>query len=59
VYIVAAIGSEGKYDVYEMNSDGSDSRNITPSYFPINFLCHSAVYSSDDAGIFFVGEWWE
>ncbi len=34
VYIVGAIGNEGKYDIYLMNSDGSENRNITPDYFP-------------------------
>ena len=59
VYIVAAINDEGKYDIYLMNSDGTDIQNITPDYFPSNFLCHSPVFAKDDAKIFFIGEWWE
>ena len=59
VYVVAAIGSEGKYDIYMMNSNGSDNANINPDYFPPDFLCHSPVFSYDDSKIFFIGEWWE
>ena len=59
VLIVAAIGGEGKYDIYRMNSDGSNLRNIVPDYFPDEFLCHVATFSSDDSLIYFIGEWWE
>lgn len=59
VYLVAAINSDGKYDIYMMNSDGMNNRNITPDYFPAAFLCHSPIFSMDDSKIFFVGEWWE
>ena len=58
-YLVAAIGSEGKYDIYTMNSDGTQARNITPDYFPAAFLCHTPVFSIDDSRIFFVGQWWD
>jgi len=59
VYIVAGISNEGKYDIYQMNSDGTNNRNITPDYFPDAFLCNTPVFSSDDQKVFFVGEWWE
>jgi len=59
VYIVAAINGEGKYDIYLMNSDGTNNRNTTPDYFPADFLCHSPVFSKDDSKIFFTGQWWE
>ena len=59
VFVVGAIGSEGKYDIYIMNSDGSNITNINPDYFPLNFLCHTPVFSADDSKIFFIGEWWE
>ncbi|MFC2134913.1 TolB family protein [Bacteroidota bacterium] len=59
VYIVAAIGTEGKYDIYMMNSNGSDNHSIMPSYFPAEFLCHLAMFSIDDTKIYFLGEWWE
>ncbi len=58
VYIVAAIGQAGQYDLYMMNADVTDNRNITPDYFPPQFLCHWAVFSNDDSSIFFIGEWW-
>ncbi len=59
VYIVAAINGVGKYDIYMMNSNGTENHNITPDYFPADFLCHSPVFSKDDSSIFFVGEWWK
>jgi hypothetical protein len=58
VYLVGAIGNEGKYDIYIMNSDGSENRNITPEYFPVDFLCHDPIFSKDDSKIFFIGEWY-
>lgn len=58
IYIVSAIGSEGKFDLYSVNPDGSDNKDITPSYFPPEFLIHSAIFSSDDTKVFFIGEWW-
>jgi len=58
VYLLGAIGTEGKYDISIMNSDGSENRNITPEYFPADFLCHDPIFSSDDAAIFFIGEWY-
>jgi len=57
-YIVAAIGNEGMYDIWVMNYDGSNNRNITPDYFPRGFLCHTPVFSEDDSRIFFIGQWW-
>ena len=59
VYIVSAIGDTGKYDIYIMNADGTDSHNVTPGYFPAQFLCHWAVFANDDNDIYFIGEWWE
>jgi len=59
VFIVSGIDDLGKYDLYSMNSDGTNIRDITPEYFPNVFLCHSAVFSNDDSIIYFVGEWWE
>jgi len=58
VYIVAAIGNTGQYDLYMMNADGTENRNITPQYFPPEFLCHWAVFSTDDKAVYFIGEWW-
>jgi Tol biopolymer transport system component len=59
VYLVTAVGENGKYDIYTMNADGTESQDINPDYFPAAFLCHSPIFSSDDSKIFFVGEWWE
>jgi len=58
VYIVSAVGSEGRYDLYMMNADGGDNRNITPAYYPQVFLCHNAVFSHDDTKVYFIGQWW-
>jgi len=58
VYVVAAVGDQGKYDLYLMNADGTSSRDITPDYFPQEFLCHSPIFSKDDSRIFFIGQWW-
>jgi dipeptidyl aminopeptidase/acylaminoacyl peptidase len=58
VYIVSAIGATGQYDLYTMNVDEKEIRNITPPYFPPEFLCHWAVFSNDDKEIYFIGEWW-
>ena len=58
VYIVAAIGATGLYDLYMMKADGTENRNITPQYFPPEFLCHWAIFSNDDTATYFIGEWW-
>jgi dipeptidyl aminopeptidase/acylaminoacyl peptidase len=58
VYVVTAIGTTGQYDLCLTNDDGTENRNITPSYFPPEFLCHWAVFSSDVTAIYFIGEWW-
>ena len=55
VYIVAAIGATGQYDLYMMKADGTENRNITPQYFPPEFLCHWAIFSNDDTAIYFIG----
>jgi Tol biopolymer transport system component len=59
VYGVAAIGNEGKYDMYMMEADGSTNHNITPEYFTSNFLCNSPIFSQDDSEIYFIGQWYE
>ena len=59
VYLVSAIDDVGTYDIHMMRADGSDNRSITPGYFPPSFLCHSPIFSADDATVYFVGEWWE
>ena len=59
VYVVGAIEGEGKYDMYMIYSDGSNITDITPGYFPSEFLCHTPVFSADDSKVFFIGQWWE
>jgi Tol biopolymer transport system component len=59
VYVVAAIEDVGQFDFYLMNSDGSDDHNITPSWFPPEFLCHTAIFSANDEIVYFIGEWWD
>ena len=59
IYILAAIGDTGRYDLCMMNSDGTDNRVITPEYFPEDFLCRNAIFSLDDSEIYFIGQWWE
>jgi Tol biopolymer transport system component len=58
LYVVAAAGDEGKYDIYSMNADGTDNHDITPDYYPAAFLCHSPIFSKDDSRIYFIGQWW-
>jgi Tol biopolymer transport system component len=58
-YVVAAMGTEGMYDIYVMNADGTNNHRVTPDYFPAGFLCHSPIFSADDTKIYFVGQWWE
>ncbi|MGQ9834220.1 MAG: hypothetical protein ACUVRJ_10585, partial [Candidatus Villigracilaceae bacterium] len=48
-----------RYDMYIMNASGTDNHNITPEYFPAEFLVHNAAFSKDDSKIYFIGEWWQ
>ncbi|MBN1135357.1 MAG: PD40 domain-containing protein [Anaerolineae bacterium] len=57
-YIIAAIGQAAAYDLYMTSADGAETRDVTPPYFPSDFLCRSVVFSRDDTVIYFVGEWW-
>jgi Tol biopolymer transport system component len=59
VYTISAVSDQGEYDAYVMDTDGRNSHSIMPDYFPNAFLVHQAIFSKDDTGIFFVGEWWE
>lgn len=58
LFMVSAIDDAGQYDIYMMNRDGTEIRNITPGYFPNNFLCHWAIFGEGDTEIYFLGEWW-
>jgi Tol biopolymer transport system component len=57
VFMVGAISGAGKYDIYMMNADGTNNRDITPGYFPDEFLCHNAVFSNDDSKVYLIGQW--
>jgi len=59
LYLVSAMENEGMYDIFLISSNGADNQNITPDYFPDNFLCHDPIFSIDDSKVFFIGEWWE
>jgi len=59
VYLVSAIDTEGRYDVYTVYSDGTDMRDLTSDLFPQSFLAHCPIFSLDDSRIYFVGEWWD
>lgn len=59
VYILATIDEDGKFELHLMKADGSEKANITPGYFPPDFLCHNAVFSADDSKIYFIGQWWQ
>lgn len=59
VRIPAATGTEGECYVCAVDSDGSNSRNITPDYSPRSLLCHSAMFSKDDSKVYFTGQWWK
>ena len=41
-----------------MNADGSENQNITPDYYPADFLCHDPIFSKDDSIVYFIGEWY-
>jgi hypothetical protein len=41
------------------SGSGVSGGSEAPDYFPDEFLCHVATFSSDDSLIYFIGEWWE
>jgi Tol biopolymer transport system component len=59
VYEVAAIGSNGVFDIYVSNAAGTENINVTPDYFPENFLCHSPMFYDNNSKIIFLGEWYD
>lgn len=58
LFIRAASGDIGLYDLYTMDSDGTNIVLRNPSFIPDNFLIHWARYSPDPTRIFLVGQWW-
>lgn len=59
LFIVAAIEGRGVYDLYTMNSDGSEVKLRTPENVPPEFLIHCARYANDSLTVYLVGQWWE
>ncbi len=59
VYEVAAIGSNGVFDIYVSNAAGTENINVTPDYFPEIFLCHSPMFYDNNSKIIFLGEWYD
>jgi hypothetical protein len=57
-YVVAAMNGVGAYDIHVVGSDGSGDRDVSPAFFPPEFLCHGVTFSPDDATLYFIGEWW-
>jgi Tol biopolymer transport system component len=58
VYIVTAANGAGQYDAYTILPDGRENTNITPGFFPPQFLIHSAVFGGSETMLYFIGEWW-
>ena len=59
VFIVSAVGNEGRYDIWLVDADGSNRRDITPGYVPEGFLCHCPLFDPSGDTVWFIGEWWE
>jgi Tol biopolymer transport system component len=59
VFLVSAVGTEGRYDIWLMDADGSNRRDITPEYVPDDFLCHCPLFDASGDTVWFIGEWWE
>ena len=60
IYLVSAKGTEGAYDIYRINADGTGMVDLTSDLFSLEFLVHSPVYAPEGS-IYFVGQWygWE
>lgn len=58
IYLVSAMGEEGRYDIFRINVDGTGSTDLTSDLFPPGFLAHHPIYAGDDSSIYFVGQWW-
>jgi len=57
VYIVSAVGLEGRYDLFFIDPDGSGMVDITSDILPREFLANSPIFSKDDSTIYFIGQW--
>jgi Tol biopolymer transport system component len=47
-----------RFDVWLTRPDGTENRDVTPAYFPAQFLVHWAAFSGNDTHLYFIGEWW-
>lgn len=59
LWVVAAIEGQGRYRLHMMDANGTNSRDVTPLYYPTSFLCHAAVFAKNDRSVYFVGQWWQ
>ncbi len=59
VYTVSAKGETGVFDIYTINPDGTDMKDLTSELLPPTFLCHTPIYSADNKKVTFIGEWWD
>jgi hypothetical protein len=46
-------------EIYSIGTDGTGNGNVTPAYFPTNFLVHQAIFARDERGLYFIAEWWD
>ncbi len=58
IYLVSAMGEEGRYDIFKINVDGTGTTDLTSELFPPGFLAHHPIYAGDDSSVYFVGQWW-
>jgi dipeptidyl aminopeptidase/acylaminoacyl peptidase len=58
IYLVSAMGEEGRYDIFKINRDGTDTVDLTSELFPEGFIAHHPIYAEDENMIYFVGQWW-
>ena len=59
VYIVSAVGLEGRYDLFFIDPNGSDMVDITSDLLPREFLANSPIFSMGDSTVYFIGQWWD
>ncbi len=58
IFLVSAVGVEGRYDIHRVNVDSSGAVDLTSELLPPGFLVHHTIYAEDDSTLYFVGQWW-